>query len=151
MSSNNTPTHASLQHLRFPLKVDWNSSASRHYERHSRAKHHFRAPASIRAQPLAPSSSSSSPLRFSLLKVPCSAPHWSGAAAEWPSIGAHLQPRKKADVHEGVNVLQVFVDVESRDESCNNKESTYKKAIEEEKRKQGSWWTVKNLFLTTVF
>lgn len=31
---------------------------------------------------------------------------------------AHLQPGEEADVHEGVHVLQVFVDVESGDESC---------------------------------
>lgn len=34
----------------------------------------------------------------------------------------HLQSREEADVHEGVHVLQVFVDVQSGDKSCGETE-----------------------------
>lgn len=39
------------------------------------------------------------------------------------NVSAHLQPREEADVHEGVHVLQVFVDVQSGDKSCGETEA----------------------------
>lgn len=37
------------------------------------------------------------------------------------AAAAHLQPREEADVHEGVDELQILVNVERCDESCSGR------------------------------
>lgn len=39
-----------------------------------------------------------------------------------PGVPTHLEPREEADVHEGVHVLQVLVDVQGGDEGCRETE-----------------------------
>lgn len=59
-----------------------------------------------------------------------------GAAAA--AATAHLQPGEKADIHKGVDELQVLVDVERRDESCSRRRRKLLDVADRQKRLEPS-------------